>query len=211
MDRVGAMSKKKMRNNRLHSDGENVGAAAPNVPAIVGGNLRRLRKGQGYSLERLSSLSGVSRAMLGQIETGKSAPTVSLLWKIADALNLPVVHLIARPEAARVSVLRKDDGEVLTSVNGHFVTRNLLPPEGEARAEFLEVRIAARHTERAKAAPVSGRKTIVVARGALRITVDGAAPIELVEGDVAAFDGHLAHTYENIGDDTAIAYVVVNR
>jgi DNA-binding XRE family transcriptional regulator len=43
---------------------------------IVGSNLRRLRRRQGHSLERLAQLSGVSRAMLGQIETGK--PTINL-------------------------------------------------------------------------------------------------------------------------------------
>lgn len=203
------MSKKKMRNNRLHSDGEPAGAAALNVPAIVGSNLRRLRKGQGYSLERLSGLSGVSRAMLGQIETGRSAPTVSLLWKIADALNLPVIHLIARPERTAISILRKDEGEILASVNGRFTTRSLLPPEGGPRPEFFEVRIAPGHTERAKASPVATRKTLVIASGTLRISVDGAAPVQLAGGDVATFEAHNAHSYENTGEDVAVAYVVV--
>lgn len=205
------MSKKKMRNNRLQNDGGTAGAGAPDVPAIVGNNLRRLRKGQGYSLEQLSGRSGVSRAMLGQIETGKSAPTVSLLWKIADALNLSVVHLVAKPDNARISVLRKDDGELLTSGNGRFVSRSLLQAGTEARSEFLEIRVAPHHIERAKSVPVSGRRTLVVARGTLRVAVDGAAPVVLTESDVAVFDGHLAHTLENPGDDVAVAYLVVAR
>ena len=36
-------------------------AGARDVPFIVGGNLRRLRKAHGLSLERLAELSGVSR------------------------------------------------------------------------------------------------------------------------------------------------------
>jgi len=44
-------------------------------------NLKRLRTRQGHSLERLAKLAGVSRAMLSQIETGKSVPTISLLLK----------------------------------------------------------------------------------------------------------------------------------
>ena len=43
---------------------------------VVGGNLRRLRTRRGLSLERLAQSSGVSRAMLGQIELGQSAPTI---------------------------------------------------------------------------------------------------------------------------------------
>lgn len=51
------------------SDHRTSEATVRDVPAIVGSNLRRLRKAQGFSLERLAELSGVSRAMLGQIET----------------------------------------------------------------------------------------------------------------------------------------------
>ena len=49
------------------------------LSVTVGRNLRRLRVKQGYSLERLAKQSRVSRAMLGQIETGKSVPTIGLL------------------------------------------------------------------------------------------------------------------------------------
>ena len=81
------------------------GSHERDVPAIVGTNLKRLRKAQGHSLERLAELSGVSRAMLGQIETGKSVPTVSLLWKVADALGVPVTELIATQTGSTTVVL----------------------------------------------------------------------------------------------------------
>src|SRR6185503_14817644 len=55
---------------------------------VVGSNLRRLRTRRGLSLERLAQISGVSRAMLGQIELGQSAPTINVLWKIARALEV---------------------------------------------------------------------------------------------------------------------------
>ena len=48
---------------------------------VVGKNLKRLRTERGLSLERLAQSSGVSRAMLGQVELGQSAPTINVLWK----------------------------------------------------------------------------------------------------------------------------------
>src|SRR5579862_6217666 len=60
----------------------------------VGPNLRRMRVHRGLSLERLAHASGVSRAMLCQIELGQSAPTINVLWKIARALNVPFSALI---------------------------------------------------------------------------------------------------------------------
>ncbi len=71
---------------------------ATDLPAILGRNLRRLRTRQGHSLERLAKASGVSRAMLGQIENGKSTPTIGLLWKIATALGLPFATLLDSQE-----------------------------------------------------------------------------------------------------------------
>ena len=62
--------------------------ASSDLTPIVGGNLRRLRMKRGLSLERLSRASGVSQAMLGQIELGQSTPTINVLWKIARALGV---------------------------------------------------------------------------------------------------------------------------
>ena len=54
----------------------------------VGQNLRRLRNGLGLSLDEASKLTGVSKAMLGQIERGESSPTISTLWKISSGLKV---------------------------------------------------------------------------------------------------------------------------
>src|SRR3954465_1551248 len=75
---------------------ESVADLAP----IVGLRLRRLRGERKLSLEGLAKISGVSRAMLGQIELGHSAPTINVLWKIARALDLPFSALIAAPKQA---------------------------------------------------------------------------------------------------------------
>src|SRR5579859_404207 len=66
-----------------------VAHGAGDLAPVVGKNLRRLRTQRGLSLERLSRASGVSRAMLGQVELGQSAPTINVLWKIARALGIP--------------------------------------------------------------------------------------------------------------------------
>ncbi|HTU64105.1 MAG TPA: helix-turn-helix transcriptional regulator, partial [Polyangiales bacterium] len=58
-------------------------AAPSDVLPAVAANLRRLRTRKGFSLERLARASGVSRAMLNQIELARSAPTVNVLWRIA--------------------------------------------------------------------------------------------------------------------------------
>ena len=101
------------------------------LPQLLGRNLRRLRVRQGHSLERLAKLSGVSRAMLSQIETGKSAPTISLLWKIATALGVPFAALLDSQKTHGTVVLRRSEAKILASRDGRFTTRALFPFDGE--------------------------------------------------------------------------------
>ncbi|MGQ7242873.1 helix-turn-helix domain-containing protein [Salinicola sp. V024] len=56
----------------------------------IGRHLKKHRSERGWSLDRVARESGVSKAMLGQIERGESTPTVSTLWKIASGLRVPL-------------------------------------------------------------------------------------------------------------------------
>ena len=51
--------------------------------------LKQLRQANGWSLTLAANRTGVSKAMLGQIERGESSPTVATLWKIATGFNVP--------------------------------------------------------------------------------------------------------------------------
>jgi transcriptional regulator with XRE-family HTH domain len=186
-------------------------AAVRDVPAIVGQNLKRLRKARGHTLERLAVLSGVSRAMLGQIETAKSVPTVSLLWKIADALGVPIASLIATRNGSTTVVLTGDQTAVLASSEGRFLRRHLFPLDRFRGTEFYELRIGSGHREAAEPLPPGTRENLVVAKGALSITVGGERPIALAEGDAILFEADVSHAYENPGDTEALAYLVVSH
>lgn len=61
-------------------------------------NLRKIRTAAGMSLSRASEVTGVSKAMLGQIERGESSPTIATLWKIAKGFHLPLSALIGVTE-----------------------------------------------------------------------------------------------------------------
>ncbi len=67
----------------------------------IGANLRVIRNRAGLSLTKAADLTGVSKAMLGQIERGESSPTIATLWKIAKGFHLPLSALIGEVEAAR--------------------------------------------------------------------------------------------------------------
>lgn len=63
----------------------------------LGGRLRALRRSRGWSLDRAAAATGVSKAMLGQIERGESSPTVATLWKIASGFAVSFSSLFVPP------------------------------------------------------------------------------------------------------------------
>src|SRR5690349_15839164 len=186
---------------------------------VVGKNLRRLRSQRGLSLERLAKASGVSRAMLGQIELGQSAPTINVLWKIARALDVTFATLIQAREAGGTTLLKKSQAKVLTSHGGLFSSRALFPFDGPRRAEFYELRLAARATEAADAHAPGTVENLVVVDGVLEIVIDrrsgdraqGSAETEnhrLETGDAIVFEADVPHAYVNLGDRECIMYLV---
>jgi transcriptional regulator with XRE-family HTH domain len=175
----------------------------------VGENLRRLRRRQGYSLEKLAKLSSVSRAMLGQIETGRSVPTVSLLAKISLALDVSLASLLTSQDAVETDVLRAGKTRSIVSSEGRFVARALFPLGGERKVEFYEVTIAAAHTEVAKPHAAGTRENLALVQGSLEVQIGRERPIRLSAGDAMLFAADQPHVYRNVGKEPALLYLVM--
>lgn len=192
-------------------DGTAAGAEG-DVPAdltpVVGDNLRHIRAERGLSLERLAGLSGVSRAMLGQIELGQSTPTINVLWKIARALGLPFSALITSASAPSATVLPANRAWILRSKDGAFTSRALFPMDRPRPVEFYELRLAKSAEECADAHPPGTGENLVVVEGVVEIAIAGDVR-RLEEGDAIVFQADVPHTYRNVGSKDALMYLVM--
>lgn len=175
---------------------------------VVGSNLRRLRTRRGLSLERLAQISGVSRAMLGQIELGQSAPTINVLWKIARALEVTFSALISARTQSGALVLRSSESKLLTSKDRSFSSRALFPFDEPRRVEFYELRLAGGSVEEADAHPPGTTENLVLTAGALEIDVAGDTH-RLEAGDSILFEADTPHAYRNPGKVEAVMYLVM--
>jgi transcriptional regulator with XRE-family HTH domain len=175
---------------------------------VVGANLRRLRTRRGLSLERLAQISGVSRAMLGQIELGQSAPTINVLWKIARALEVTFSALISARTQSGALVLRSQDSKILTSKDRSFSSRALFPFDEPRRVEFYELRLSAGSVEDADAHPPGTTENLVVTAGTVEIDVAGDTH-RLETGDSILFEADTPHAYRNPGKGEAVMYLVM--
>ncbi|WP_245445938.1 helix-turn-helix domain-containing protein [Metarhizobium album] len=69
--------------------------------------------------------------MLGQIETGKSSPALSILAKIAAALDVTGGSLIIEADEPAAVLLTRSVSKVLSSSDGTFETRAVFPFDGD--------------------------------------------------------------------------------
>ena len=174
---------------------------------IVGENLRRLRRQRGFSLEQLSHLSGVSRAMLGQIETGKSAPTINLLDRVARALGVSIAGLISQSRTAAAVILPKDRATVHSSGEGRFRARAILPPSADDGFNVYDLTIEAGHRETVAASARHIKKVLLVTAGVIDVAIAGDTPARLSEGDGILFNGDAEHCFFNPGPEQARAFL----
>jgi len=63
-----------------------------------GAAVRALRTERGIAQEALAHLAGVERSHMGKVERGEHQPTLSLIFKIAGALDCSTTVLMAEAE-----------------------------------------------------------------------------------------------------------------
>ena len=104
--------------------------------------VRNHRKKAALSLDALARASGVSKAMLSQIEQNKANPTVAVMYKIAQGLRIELSDLMGldRPRR-RFEVIRADDSTQIFLSEDEVTVRTLSPLAMEKDVEFYEVRL----------------------------------------------------------------------
>ena len=198
---------------QAHADTADTAAPADSFDALeqlVGVNLARLRAKRQLSLDALARASGVSRAMLAQIESARSVPSIKVLSKIAAALKVSVSAFLRRYAVHGFEHLPADRAARLLTSNGRFATRALYPDAEPVAAEFHELRIAPLHTEPGTRRAPGTTAHLVVSEGTLEISVHDRRQL-LATGDAIVFDADQPHTLRNPGDTEARVFrVTVN-
>ncbi len=175
-------------------------------------NLRQLRQMRGFSLERLAKLSQVSRAMLGQIETGRSAPTINTVGLIAHALKVSISTLLTA-EMPLTTVVKLHDmsrvSEAVGATEQPFPSRVIATWRDFSGAEVHEISLA--HGGSKAFAPASEgiKKSLIVTAGTLGIEIDDKPSVTLSGGDAIIFCANQNHALRNLGGEEAKALLVI--
>ena len=67
-------------------------------PKAFGAALKALREERGLSQESAALACGIDRSYFGKLERAEKVPTLTTLWRIADALDTTPADLMTRTE-----------------------------------------------------------------------------------------------------------------
>lgn len=188
------------------------------VAGLVGQHLRELRKRQRWSLEQLALASGVSRAMLGQMEQGKSVPTIKTLWRIASALDVPIASFLKPRPQGQAVLLRVAPEALRPLAPGEGHRRSLQADAGPKQVLFEELRLApgAQHQVLMSLQPPQPphpgcQFNLTVAEGRLRVLCADLPHgyTELTRREAVQVEASTTVNIHNPGATEALAYCVI--
>ena len=168
----------------------------------IGSVLKRVRFERGLTLEETSNLTGVSKAMLGQIERGESNPTISVLWKISTGLRISFSELLGS-EGDNYEAISIDDIEPVYESDGKMILYDVFPFNPISGFEYFYIKLLPGAEHLSTPHQSSVEEYIVVTKGTLELTV-GEQIFELAAPAALRFKPNKSHTYSNPHDTEVI-------
>ena len=166
---------------------------SPDEARNLARNLASLRHTRALTQGALAKSAAVPRSTIATLESGTGNPSLVVLVKVAAALGVPIDELLASPRAL---VRRWPAADVAARVKGRDVTIRALVPEPVPDA-MMEVMDFAPGAVMGGTPHLPGtREFFTCLDGRVSVMVAGER-YELAEGDVLAFPGNLAHSYQN--------------
>jgi transcriptional regulator with XRE-family HTH domain len=178
------------------------------ISVNVGTELRALREEKGLSIRALARASGISANAISMIERGRTSPSVSTLYKMANALNVPITDFFESVPERQNVVFRK----ALERTRVPFQRGLWEGLGGEGFVGRVEP-FALTLENGASSGPFpithTGHEFVVCLRGQLEYQVEG--EIYLLEaGDSLLFSSHLRHKWRNPGPNVTNAIFVLS-
>ncbi len=160
----------------------------------------------GSSFTELARASGLSKTILGRIEAGDGNPSIETLWRISQALALPLGALLEDEGRPNARVIRARSGEQVRAESG--MTGWLVHADGrDHRTELYDLEyprarsIAATPTSRGRRRSSSAwRDASGSARWARR---PSSGP-----GDAILFAADAPHSYEALRDTRVLCWML---
>ena len=179
---------------------------APSVNVAT--SLRELREARGISMRTLATKSGLSANALSMIERGKTSPSVSTLYKLADALGVSITAFFgAENKKKQIVFLKSDERTHMSFTRGVF--EGLGGAQFSGRVEPFMLTLESGASSGTRSIVHAGHEFVFCLRGKLEYFVDKQF-FQLEAGDSLLFSSKLQHKWKNPGSTVTTALVIIS-
>ena len=177
-------------------------------PPKIGAKLQLLRLAENLTLDELSEKSGVSTAILSQIERNKSNPTLSTLWKITQTLDHPLENSLGTNEPANtVEIINNNTKPGIFSEDGGFKIRMLGIVSILVSVQWYDFKAQPGSSLISESHGKNSTESVTLMKGKLEILIEKKS--EIIEaGETLRFSSDVKHQLKNIGKSVCQGFMV---
>jgi transcriptional regulator with XRE-family HTH domain len=173
--------------------------------------LKSLRKARGWSLDRAASETGVSKAMLGQIEREESSPTIATLWKIASGFHTSFSSFIDEIISSDMAepIHRAGKTKQLHPHDQNIRVMPIFPYDKKLHFEVFIIELFPGCEHLSPPHKHGVIEHVIVIDGAMEVLVSNVWQ-PLIKNEGLRFDANQPHGYRNQTDKTACFHDIIH-
>jgi transcriptional regulator with XRE-family HTH domain len=172
--------------------------------------LKKLRRDRGWSLDKAAEETGVSKAMLGQIEREESSPTIATLWKIASGFKTSFSSFIDDTNINRNEpIYRAGQVRQLHPTDEKIHVMSLFPFDSELKFEIFLIELLSGCEHLSPPHKNGVIEHVIVVDGKMEVLVNSAWQ-SLSKGEGLRFNANQSHGYRNTTSKTACFHNVIH-
>jgi transcriptional regulator with XRE-family HTH domain len=174
----------------------------------VASSLRQLREARNMSMRNLATKSGLSANALSMIERGKTSPSVSTLYKLADALGVSITAFFgSQTEKKQIVFLKSDERTRMSFTRGVFEA--LGGEQFSGRVEPFMLTLESGAASGPHSIVHSGHEFVFCLRGELEYFVEKQVFL-LSPGDSLLFESKMQHRWKNHSKNVTNALIIIS-
>lgn len=174
----------------------------------VGEKIHSLRIARSISMRALANSSGLSPNAISMIERGTVSPSVSTLYKLADALGAPVTAFFGTPESPRQVIFLKATNRSQVPIP-RGIWEGLGGEQFTGRVEPFILTLETGADSGSHAMVHTGHEFVFCLQGKVEYEVESQSFL-LIPGDSLLFAAHLEHHWRNAGTMAANLLIVLS-
>jgi transcriptional regulator with XRE-family HTH domain len=183
-------------------------AAEPDVPGAmlrIGSRLHHARLLREARMKDVAEAAGCSESLISKIENNKVTPSLRVLHRLCEALNLPLGELLASSQENGAVVTKADQRRIVTIDplrTGTGIRLERLVPYSKGHLLQGNIHVIAPGGSSDGDITHDGEEVGYVISGRIALVVDGQVHA-ISAGDSFCYRSELPHGYRNIGDTEA--------